>query len=907
MAYGPGADVPREDRRRRGAGRRRMDEDSKALHRSRRQEEALRDVLSALSGAISLRDVAELVTRTAVETTHAFGGYVERISKSESDGEVEVEVVAVAGRGVPSVGHKAPFPGSLTEAVIQSGEPEIVTEVGAIGESMAPYLQEICRRCTGLVVPLSSEGRILGALVLLRSAGQEPFDREGVEFARALGDAASSVLWRVLILEQVERDQVVKTALLESVGEGIVGLDGEGRVTFVNRAALDILGYDRADLLGRVIHDLVHHAHPDGRPYPRTECPILQVLRSRSGVRVDGEVFWRKDGTPVPVAYSAHPIFEGSRVRGVALAFSDVTESREAERRLEESEERYRSLFIHNPDAAYSMDLDGRFTSANPAMERLTGLPANRLVGRSYHELFAPEERGRVDAHVRRAFEGDPQRFETKLLRPDGRRIAISVTAVPIIVRGQVVGLYGIVEDITERKRAEEEREELIRRAQEAQEEAERRAREEAALRRAAAAVSATFTVQGVIRQIAQSSIEATGAAAAFIERVDIERREITVVATAGDEVPAVGLRAPYDGSLAKRVIERGEAEVIPDLGKIAPPHLEQWVGRVAGRPGLVVPLLDPGGAIGALILVGRKGQPIFRPDEVSRASTFGNLAALAFRKVHLLEDSESKRRELEALMESRNRLMRGFSHDVKNPLGAADGYAQILEEGIPGPLSEDQRASVARLRRSIRSALDLIDDLVELARAEAGQIEIEYSPVDVRLVINEMTEEYRAAAESKGLELRVNLPETLPIIKSNSDRVRQILGNLISNAVKYTPPQGRVTVTAEVRAGDDAPGPGDWIAIDVADTGPGIPEEKQHLLFREFVRLHEVDKPGAGLGLAISYRIARALGGTITVRSEVGVGSTFTLWLPIPGSEGPQADEPPAKEPSTAESSDGA
>jgi signal transduction histidine kinase len=111
--------------------------------------------------------------------------------------------------------------------------------------------------------------------------------------------------------------------------------------------------------------------------------------------------------------------------------------------------------------------------------------------------------------------------------------------------------------------------------------------------------------------------------------------------------------------------------------------------------------------------------------------------------------------------------------------------------------------------------------------------------------------------------------------------RIRQILGNLVSNAVKYTD-RGGITVRVAVREGGKAPGPGRWIAVDVSDTGPGIPEERQKLLFRELSPLERGARPGAGIGLAISQRIARALGGQITVESAVGKGSTFTLWLPV-------------------------
>ncbi|MBV9773145.1 MAG: PAS domain-containing sensor histidine kinase [Gemmatimonadetes bacterium] len=241
--------------------------------------------------------------------------------------------------------------------------------------------------------------------------------------------------------------------------------------------------------------------------------------------------------------------------------------------------------------------------------------------------------------------------------------------------------------------------------------------------------------------------------------------------------------------------------------------------------------------------------------------------------------EAERRREELERVTESRTRLMRGFSHDVKNPLGAADGYAQLLEDGILGELSTKQVQSIQRIRRSIQTSLHLIHDLLELARAEAGQIEIESVPTDVAELAREAAEDFRAQATAAGLGLEVRADDALPT-DTDPARVRQILSNLLSNAVKYTP-GGRITVETEVRTGSGAPGDGRHVAIHVTDTGPGIPEEKRETIFQEFTRLDPEAPHGAGVGLAISRRIARLLGGDITVESEVGRGSTFTLRLP--------------------------
>ncbi|HEX7118636.1 MAG TPA: ATP-binding protein [Longimicrobiales bacterium] len=449
------------------------------------------------------------------------------------------------------------------------------------------------------------------------------------------------------------------------------------------------------------------------------------------------------------------------------------------------------------------------------------------------------------------------------------------------------------------RRAAERGQRRLLERERRTRRAAVSRAREEEALRRAAERIGEAFTEEEVLRGIASSALDATGADIAFVQRLLPDSDELEVQASAGAGAPAPGERVRYAGSIAERIIDERRAVLLRRLEPDGAALAGDLARRCPDCSAVVVPLIDAGDAVGLLVLVRRARHRAFRTDELARAYVFVNLASLAFSKVHLLEDSERRREELERVMESRSRLVRGFSHDLKNPLGAANGYAELLESGVLGDLTPRQREGVERIRRSLHSALKLIDDLVELARAESGRLEIERMPTDVRSVVTELSEEYRAQAEAKGVEFGMELAEELPVGDTDADRMRQILGNLLSNAVKYTPAGGRIEVRARpcrdrLPGGaaandrgrrDEATAAGaavDWLCIDVADTGPGIPRDQQEEIFREFTRLAEGAEGGVGLGLAISRRIARALGGEITLESEPGRGSTFTFWVPV-------------------------
>ncbi|MDQ3673956.1 MAG: HAMP domain-containing histidine kinase, partial [Gemmatimonadota bacterium] len=247
---------------------------------------------------------------------------------------------------------------------------------------------------------------------------------------------------------------------------------------------------------------------------------------------------------------------------------------------------------------------------------------------------------------------------------------------------------------------------------------------------------------------------------------------------------------------------------------------------------------------------------------------------------------AEERRQALAAALESREKMMRGVSHDLKNPLNAIDGHAALIEDGVKGPITADQKESLARIRRAVRTQLSLIIDLLELSRAEAGNLAIHTERIDVCAVVAEGVEEQRPAAERAGHTLTFSPPKIRPWLETDSERVKQILGNLLSNAVKYTPPRGRIDVRIDEIKGPDSLSGKEAVAIRVSDTGYGIPPDKSAQIFEEFTRLSPGVAEGAGLGLAIARRISRLLGGDISVVSEVGRGSVFSLWLPY-GSNG--------------------
>jgi signal transduction histidine kinase len=277
---------------------------------------------------------------------------------------------------------------------------------------------------------------------------------------------------------------------------------------------------------------------------------------------------------------------------------------------------------------------------------------------------------------------------------------------------------------------------------------------------------------------------------------------------------------------------------------------------------------------VGELVVVRATGS--FRRRDLQRLQLLQDLACLALRKTLLLEEAQRRRQEAEEASAVRARLIRGLTHDLKNPLGAAEGYAELLQKGTAGTLEDPQQGWVSRIRRANSAMAEVIQDLVEFSLGKGTELPLHEQPVDLAHVVRESTEDYMAMASAVGLDIECDVEASLPVV-TDERRIREILGNLLSNAVKYSPQGSSVSVRAR-RASVDGQS---VILVEVEDTGVGIADEKQERIFQEFARLHPEQAPGTGIGLAMSRKVARALGGDLTVRSVAGSGSTFTLFLP--------------------------
>ena len=380
-------------------------------------------------------------------------------------------------------------------------------------------------------------------------------------------------------------------------------------------------------------------------------------------------------------------------------------------------------------------------------------------------------------------------------------------------------------------------------------------------------ALTYTTSVEQVARLTVERGAGLFGTAGAVLMLPDGDG-QLHVRATHGVSEPLVTrFRAPADDDVAERL--RGLLGV-PDDFFVAVP--------------LVV-----GGAVTGLVAAAL--------DHAATSSDEWLLSALADQSAVALENArlgfevrvemEERLRASEGAMNAKDRALATLAHDIRAPLGAIDGYCWNMEDEIYGPVSEQQRMVLGRVRMSGRHLLSLLDNVMDMARLNAGVVVLIAEQVRLADVAREAVEILAPASAAK--RQRLELAGTLDaVVTGDRARLRQVLVNLLGNAVKFTPPEGTVTITTANRRDGDRM----WGEARVADTGPGIAEAERAAVFEPYYRSADTARePGVGLGLAISRGLVAQMGGELELESEVGIGSAFTIRLPACGV--PAASEP--------------
>lgn len=392
------------------------------------------------------------------------------------------------------------------------------------------------------------------------------------------------------------------------------------------------------------------------------------------------------------------------------------------------------------------------------------------------------------------------------------------------------------------------------------------RIRESEALRALARQMAAEADTDAVLRMLTEAAQRQCDADAAIV--VQIHGTETELVAASGSLERLRGLRLPYAGSLSERVEIAGELVNEPAFST-RHAALQSLIPEFLMGPVCMTPLVAHDQQLGVLGIVRKEGCATFTGASLQRLKVIADYAALVLWKSRLLEQAQ-------AANEAKASFLATMSHELRTPITALTGYGELLADAeILGSLTEPQADVVERMRSVTHNLSVMIEEVLAFASLEAGREVVRRRHVVAADILQAVLAFAEPLAQQKALELLSGAPDEAVLLNTDDDKVRQVLVNLVGNAVKFTE-RGRVTIRLDTHAEE--------VLFVVTDTGIGIAEPDLSRLFQPFTQLDSGltrRHGGTGLGLYISQRLAALLGGQITVRSELGKGSVFTLRLP--------------------------
>ncbi len=609
----------------------------------------------------------------------------------------------------------------------------------------------------------------------------------------------------------------------------------DGDTTFMSDNIVNLTGYTSAEFLSRPDFWTIH-LHPEDAPRLLAELPTLfdqgQHIHEYRFLHKAGHYVWIRNELRLMRDAQGTPV-------EIVGYFADIGDRKAIENQLRKSEAALSEAQRIAHLGSWEVDVATRELSWSDELFRCFGLDPGKSEPdyAGHFDLIHPEDRDRLEQCVDRAMqEGTPYEIELRVFHADGTIGYLDARgAAKRDDQGHITKIFGTALDITERKVAELERQNLSNRL---------------ALALSSGAIGYwDWDIQQNIILWDERMYELYGVAA-------------TDVATAVPyQIWANGVH-PDDRSATETLLQQavlGQAVYDPEFRVVHPDgsihHIKAY--------GMVV--LDPEGnpqsMIGINLDISERKQAEERLQQINERLRLTNA-------------------ELDRATRLKDEFLANMSHELRTPLNAILGMSEGLKEHVFGSLTDRQRQAIETIERSGTHLLDLINDILDLSKIEAGKLELETALVNVQYLCESSLAFVRQMAFSKGIRLSLESVQVMPDIAVDERRIRQVLINLLSNAIKFTPADGQVTL----RAGVEQQNGVDHLKLSVIDTGIGIAPGDIAKLFQPFVQIDSSlsrQYNGTGLGLALVRKIAELHGGTVSVTSEVNQGSCFTLDLP--------------------------
>jgi PAS domain S-box-containing protein len=662
--------------------------------------------------------------------------------------------------------------------------------------------------------------------------------------------------------------------VVEASDDAIVSKDLDGIIRTWNRAAEEMFGYTAEEAIGRSIRMII----PADRQSEEDE--VLAKIRAGEVAQFE-TIRCRKDGTRIPIALRVSPIRDDS---GVIVGASKIARDISEKRRAAAGERLLAAVIRSSDDAIVTKDLEGTITSWNPAAERMFGYTAEEAIGRSIRMIIPQDLQPEEDTVLAKIRAGETvDHFETVRQRKDGTLVSISLTVSPIRDHaGTIIGASKIARDVTERVRLRQE------------------AREHAAIAQrlgeVGAVVAASLDRETIVQTVTDAATDLTGAefGAFFYNARDEESGDAYMLYTLSGAPKEAFSKFPHPRPTAIfGPTFRGEGTVrLDDVTRDPrygqnPPFYGMPAGHLPVRSYLAVPVKAAGGQVLGGLFFGSSQVGVFTAQHERVVEGIAAWATVALENARLYVDAREANR-------MKDEFLAVLSHELRTPLNAIVGYARLLRGGI---LSEDKiDRGLETLERNATALTQIVEDVLDVSRIVSGKIRLDVQPIDLPFIIDNAVATVQPAADAKGVRLQTTIDPRVGPVSGDRDRLQQVVWNLLTNAVKFTPRGGRVQIVLQ-RVNSH-------VEIAVSDTGIGI---RPDFLPYVFDRFRQADGAitrkagGLGLGLAIVRHIVEMHGGTVDASSPgEAMGATFRVRLPVmivhPAPAGERREHPRAE-----------
>lgn len=700
----------------------------------------------------------------------------------------------------------------------------------------------------------------------LRQA-QEALERANLELERRVEERTMELsrAYSDLVRETSERKRAEEwfSIVLRSIGDAVIATDEKGHVVFMNRVAEYLTGWPQAEATGKHLDEIFRIVNEETRT--TVESPVAKVIREGTVVGLANHtVLIARQGNQVPIDDSGAPIRdESGRLMGIVLVFHDVAEQKRAEASIRESEERFRYMADHAPVMVWMSGSDKRLTFFNRQWLEFTGRALEQELGHGWVQSVHPDDRPRCLEVYASSFDaGKSFKMEHRLRRRDGAYRWILNHGIPRRASdGTFLGFIGSCIDITD-NRLERERQGF--------------------LAEAGKILNASLDYVRSLDEIARLLVPALADWCA-IDIVDEEGVPKLVAVqhkdpAAADDVREMRRRFPFDPARdigVDRVLRTGRSElharVDDELLKTysKTPEALAAARKLASRSAMVVPMTARGKTLGVMTLaLSGPGERFYTDGDLSFIEEVAHRAAVAVDNARLYENAQKAIRV-------RDEFLSIASHELRTPLTSLQLQLQtvlhLARKGKTPPPEKVVQMVDTGFRQGERLGR-LVNDLLDLSRLSAGRFTLEREELDLAELVAEVADRFKANFESRGYRVTLRAD---PPARGRWDRLRleQVVTNLISNAIRYG--EGN-PIEISVQPGSMRH------RLIVHDRGMGMPPEFQARIFKPFERSVSSGYGGLGLGLYIVRQIVEAHGGTISVESRLGAGSTFTVELPV-------------------------